>query len=315
MSFKTKEIEACDDEKLCSLIAEDIEAVDRFARLTTKQILKPLVEHAAEELAKTPRFQKDPAKICAFLTKYMHKNVEREVRRYCPPEYKQKYEPKNDLNIPVNALDEMMALMEEASKDSFCLFHTARQKMRKLGPEDRDNLMQMVIEAYGGTDAFNQRVADWKEFVITISEYRQAVDDRIKIDKFTKFLLKIQSFYLSKNRVADLNNISSKWMKTGVENQDELITIAKLIFKADDRYSVIGRWFNRQIHRQEHGLDMEKMPLSEVTPEEYDKMTADFNRELMETETPDPRTSAGLQIPQNRIVPNLHKTKPIFKRA
>jgi len=238
------------------LLSEEIRTVEAIFR-TKREAMEPVIIAAAKKLE--PYFE-DQTKICGVLTKFFPKDADRDVRKYCPVKYKRLYVLEEEDQAPIDLLDEALKLMEDVLGDAISIIGSIRDKYRSASIEKRKELNTFIVKKFGGLTELKKRVEYWKDASITLARIKQIHDERQKLDAFTKFLLKIQSFYMSKNEIHRLAGISSKWVKQGIERNFELEDLAQRIFQTDLRYKKIAEWFNEQKIRTEKNMELLPLP-------------------------------------------------------
>lgn len=265
------------------ILSDEIDEIDKFIRITKRATIEPIVLRAVNKLKILDDYKENPEQICAVIQKLFHKDVAREVRRYCPSEYKRNSTPGDSLNIKMDEIQEVLTHMTDALQDAFSSCKAVLDNYNNTEGEKRTEIKNYIIAVYGGMPKLLQRIEEWKELSTDMAELKIIHDERIKVGKFVKFMLKIQSFYLSKHKVAELSDISSKWIRQGVEINDDLVQLAKAIWGTDARFAVIAKWFDRQIIRQSKGLGMEPLPGKNITIEAYDKLLEKVNLDLVQS--------------------------------
>lgn len=262
------------------IILDEINEIEKFIRVTKRKTIEPIVLRAVDKLKKLDEFQENPNKICAVIQKLFHKDVAREVRRYCPSEYKRSTSPGDSSSFKMDEIQEVLTHMTDAMQDAFASCKAILDNYNQTEGEERETIKSFIIDVFGGMPKLLIRIEEWKELSTDMAELKIIHDERIKVGKFVKFMLKIQSFYLSKHKVAELADISSKWIRQGVEINEDLMNLAKAIWGTDARFAVIARWFDRQMIRQSKGLSMEPIPGKNLTLVQYDKLILSINDAL-----------------------------------
>lgn len=237
------------------VLHEEIATIEKFYWSKNK-LFEETIPIAAKKLEP---YYKDKTKICSILTSVFKKDFERDVRRTCPPQYKHVYLLEEE-ELPKTLLEETLTYMEEVLTDATVIVKSIKDKLQKVESKDKAELEHYIIQKFGGIAELKKMVEDWKEASVEVARIKQIHDDRAKLDPFTKFLLRIQSFYLSKNKVAELADISSKWMKTGIENDKDLEDLAQKLWATDAKLEIIRRWFNTNKIRDDKGLPIIALP-------------------------------------------------------
>ena len=219
--------------------------------------MEPVIIAAAKKLE---AYYEDHTQICNILTKFFPKDADRDVRRFCPSQYKREYVLEEKDQAPIDLLDEALKLMEDVLGDAISIIGSIRDKYRAATIEEREALNTFIVKKFGGIAELKKRVEYWKEASVTLARIKQIHDERQKLDSFTKFLLKVQSFYMSKNEIHRLAGISSKWVKQGIERNFELEDLAQRLFRTDAKYKVIAEWFNEQKIRTEKNMELLPLP-------------------------------------------------------
>jgi len=219
--------------------------------------MEPVVIAAAKKLEP---YYDDHTMICSIMTKFFPKDAERDVRLYCPSQYKRQYILDEKDQMPIDLLDEALKLMEDVLGDAISIIASIRSKYRDCPLDERKELNAFITKKFGGFAELKKRVEWWKDASVTMARIKQIHDERQKLDAFTKFLLKIQSFYMSKNEIHKLAGISSKWVKQGIERNFELEDLARRLFRTDKKLRYISNWFNDQKIRMEKGLPLRPLP-------------------------------------------------------
>jgi len=245
-----------DQVNIREVLADEIRTLEQIFR-TKREAMEPIIISAAKKLE--PYFD-DYTKICTVLTKFFPKEADRDVRKYCPSQYKRQYVIEEINKAPIDLLDEALKLMEDVLGDAISIIGSIRDKYREADIDQRKELNTFIIEQFGGLAELKKRIEYWKDASVTLARIKQIHDERQKLDNFTKFLLKVQSFYMSKNEIHRLAGISSKWVKQGIERNFELEHLAQLLFKTDAKYQVISDWFNEQKIRLDKGMELLPLP-------------------------------------------------------
>lgn len=239
-----------------AILADEIRTVEAIFR-TKREAMEPVIITAAKKLE---AYYDDHTKICTILTKYFPHDADRDVRKYCPAKYKRLYVLEEQDQSPIDLLDEALKLMEDVLGDAISIIGSIREKYRSATIEEREELNTFIVKKFGGLAELKKRVEYWKEASVTLARIKQVHDERQKLDAFTKFLLKIQSFYMSKNEIHRLAGISSKWVKQGIERNFELEDLAQRLWKTDKKYRVISNWFNENKIRQDKNMPLRPLP-------------------------------------------------------
>ena len=207
----------------------------------------------------------DKSKICAAIEKALPKEIDRDIRKYCPMVYKRKYTREELAETPISLVDETLMHMSDVFSDGKTAIDAIRAKYRTIyfegTIEEKEEMEDFFIEQFGGLAELQKRLQEWKELSVDFAKVKQIHDERQKIDAFTKFMLRIQAFYLTKNYVAELAGISSKWMKNGIEANTELEQLAQELWKTDKKFKDIADWFNEQKIRHEKGMEILPIPV------------------------------------------------------
>ena len=238
------------------VLADEIRTLEAIFK-TKREAMEPIILSAAKKLE---AYYLDQTQICVVLIKNFPKDAERDVRRFCPSKYKHQYVIEEQDKAPIDLLDEALKLMEDVLGDAITIIGSIRDKYRAADVEERKELNTFIINIFGGVAELKKRVDYWKDASVTLANIKQMHDERQKLDNFTKFLLKIQSFYMSKNEMGKLAGISSKWVKHGIERNFELEHLAQLIFSTDAKYAKIATWFNEQKIRLERNMELLPLP-------------------------------------------------------
>lgn len=247
-----------DQVNIRELLADEIRTIEAVFR-TKREAMEPVIIAAAKKLE---AYFEDQTKICTILTKFFPKEADRDVRKYCPAQYKRQYVIEEQDKAPIDLLDEAFKLMEDVFQDVISIIGSIREKYRAADVEERKELNKFIVKAFGGSAELVRRVAAWKEASVTLANIKQMHDERQKLDSFTKFLLKIQTFYMSKNEIHRLANISSKWVKQGIERNFELEALAQKLWKTDAKFRDISTWFNENKIRNDRGMELTPLPES-----------------------------------------------------
>ncbi len=260
------------------LIREEITAFTKFKE-TKKEFLTKTLQSAAQKLEP---YVEDHSTICAILTSYFPKELERDIREYIPNKYKRAYQSQENYKMPIDLLDEALVWMEDVLEEASTIISEIRKKYRAASKEDREGLNKFIIEQFGGIAELKKMITEWQTLSVDLAEIKNMHDERLRIDAFTKFMLRIQTFYLSKNNIANLQKISSKWVKVGIQNHDELEELAMLLWQTNAKWSTIQAWFNRQKIRVEKGLGAEPIPSPTLTLPEYEKLIQKYDESVID---------------------------------
>jgi len=237
------------------LLREEISVIELW-RKKKEDIILPLILSSAKKLEP---YVNDKRDICTILVKAFHEELERDIRRYCPPEYKRGYLQSSD-DVPIDEVDEWLQFMAETLEDALITVNAIRAEYREADKDAQAELNQWIVAAFGSFAELKKRVEEWKDASVEMAKIKQIHDKRTKIDAFTKFMLRIQEFELSKNRIAELMQISSKWVKQGIENNSELDALAIKLWGIDTRWHVIKDWFIENKIRVEKRMKLKEPP-------------------------------------------------------
>jgi hypothetical protein len=233
-----------------TLLSDELHEINLIYKKKEEQI-RPIIEASCTKLE--PYFD-NPREICAALCKVFPKIADRDIRQYCPDKYKREYVKEEIQNSPVDFLDEALKHMEDVLHDAESIIHEIRTAYKKADRTQKEELTKIILDAFGGLTELKKRGAEWKELSVELAKIKIIHDKRKKMDYFTKFMRRLQTFYLSKNRVAELAGISSKWVKTGFQDLDDIEELAQKIWKTDKSFAEIADWFNENVLRQERNL-------------------------------------------------------------
>ena len=240
---------------LREILHEEIAAMETYHKSKAKFIEQQVLSAAK----KLEEYVEDKSTICNIITKFFHKDFERDIRRVCLPEYKQSYMKDEDYIKILDEFDELFTHMADVGASIQGIALSIKAKYRESTKEEREGLMAFVIEIFGSFAELKKRLEEWRDLSVECARIKQMHDDRTKMDAFTKFMLRIQSFHISKNRLAELNDISSKWVRTGIINDQALEDLAQKIWQTDEKLEKIQRWFNVNKIRDDKGLPV--MPI------------------------------------------------------
>ena len=239
-----------------SILSEEIRTIEAIFR-TKREAMEPVIIASAKKLE---AYYDDYTEICGVLTKCFPKDADRDVRKFCPSQYKRLYTLEEQDQAPIDLLDEALKLMEDVLSDAISIIGSIRDKYRSATIEEREELNTFIVKKFGGMAELKKRVEYWKEASVTLARIKQIHDERQKLDVFVKFLLRIQSFYMSKNEIHKLAGISSKWVKQGIERNFELEELAQKLWLTDLKYKTISDWFIENKIRQEKNMELLPLP-------------------------------------------------------
>lgn len=233
------------------ILHEEISFLDNFYK-QKNETLKPLIEKAAKKLE--PYFE-DHTLICAALVKGLPKIADRDIRLYCPVEYKRAYsqsEPEHFKSIVFDALDYLI----DGSYALITVADTIRMNLRNIEDETEFRKEeQRVISIFGDIAEVKKFIEFVRDYYIQCEKMKRDLDQRKVIDDFKKFLLRFQAFFESNNTIEKFHNISSKWVKIGIEDNDDLDRLARMLFKTTDKLKEVGEWFKEMKIREECGIE------------------------------------------------------------
>lgn len=230
------------------LLSEEIHDVSIIFKSKEKS-LRPIIEAAAKKLE---QYFDNPRDICAALCKTFPKYADRDIREYCPEKYKREYKEKS--TIPSDLFIELFEHMADVGNDISKIAESIISKYNKGTTKQKQETIEFCTEIFGGLPEFMERLEEWKSLSIELAKIKIILDERLSMDYFIKFMRRLQTFYLSKNRVAELAGISSKWAKTGFEDIKNLEELAQKIWATDAKYAEIQTWFNENVLRQEKNM-------------------------------------------------------------
>ncbi len=255
--------------KMSSYIIELKEAKKSF-----RDTIEPLIQRASIEMCK---YVKDHSMICTYLCQVFPKDMSRDIRRYIDPRFKREYIKEAIEQMPLDTVQELLTLIIDNENDVIDGAQALLKFYNEASAEDKKILSLQLIEEFGSLPKLNEFIESLKEFKIEARILKNKTDKRIQIDILSKLLLKIQTFYLSKNYVKNLNNISTKWITAGIQQRGSLEEIAQKLFQADARLSHIYSWFEKQLAKIETQEDPKFDPIPDFKP-----ILAQRNKELEE---------------------------------
>lgn len=244
----------------------------KVAKKSFKDVIIPIINRASVEMCK---YVDDQSMICAYLCQIFPKDISRDVRRYIDPKFKHDYVKEALEELPKDIIQELFTLIIDNENDILDGATALLKFYNEQDQTEREILMAGAIKVFGNLPKLKEFLEKLKETRIESKVLRNKTDKRIQIDILSKILLKIQTFYLSKNFVHNLNAVSTKWLKTGIQQRGSLEEIAQKIFKADARLMQISEWFDVQLARIETSNDPKFDPIPD-----FKAVLANKNKEL-----------------------------------
>ena len=232
------------------LLHEEIKKVASF-KISKEQYFKPIILSAIEKLKPYVDDQKD---ICSILKKTFDKEFDRDITRYCPEEFKRSYESTN-ADIPFDDLSELLSYMEDAGEDIAVIAHEIKKKYAQADGAEREEINELVTKIFGSLAELKNKLTEWKELSVEVSLIRQRLDSRLKVDDFSKSLLRIMSFYETNRKLAKLFGIKRKWVAHILHNSQEMDIFLEKLLGSDPRLESRLKWFKENKRRQESGLE------------------------------------------------------------
>jgi hypothetical protein len=237
------------------ILHEEISQINNFLK-SKEELLKPLILAAGEKLK---AYVTNESEICSILVKAFPAEIERDIRRFCPARWKRQYTIEED-DTPESLEIEAFQLFRDAFADLADIMDSFLAEFRRSEPERQKQMISDLISEFGSFAEFEKFAENAKELSIQTAKIKIAHDRRIELDSLTKFLIRIQTFYMSKNHLEKLYNISSKWIKQDIENNTELEDLARKIFMTDLKFKKISEWFEESLIRQKRGVEIQPIP-------------------------------------------------------
>lgn len=235
-------------------LKNEIESVVK-AKRTRKEILTETLPYLIEKIVPDV---KDKSQICSILQQKFPKGWARDIRRYCPEEFRRNYKKRL---ISIDNVDELLGLMEEVLGD---LYKISRD-MRKNPEVKQQACISLYLELGENFDEF---YTETKERCVDVELLRNHFDKRKKIDSLGRLLLPILAQYNTPSSVAKKHNIVPRRLKQLIDKQNEPdnpeLKVLFEIWKSDSKFKPLIKWFEENKKRICQGLESKPIPGSKA---------------------------------------------------
>lgn len=243
------------------LLQEEKRQADLFIK-KAREVLEPIYLAAAAKLIKN-NLVEDESEVSAKLAKIFGSNHERNIREWLPAKYKRGYVESENKWQPRCLEEEAMKLMSDVLTDMLEAVWTLYKKIREE-PQDSEkykNLIKIVTEQFGGFTELTKKVKEWKQMSVELAHLKELQDERQKVGEYEKIMLKIQLLFINKDHVAKMVGLSSKWIKNGIEKDENLLKALEAIRKCPFCLKDIAEWYNLAKLRHDRGLPIQEPPI------------------------------------------------------
>jgi len=243
------------------LLKEEVSQANMFIK-RAREVLEPIYLSAARKLVSSGVVESEQD-ACARLTKIFGPDHERNIQRWLPEQYKRSYVKDESKEVPRNIQEESLKLMRDVLSDMLEAISTIYRKVREepQGTEKYNGLIQILTEQFRSLSDMEKYVTELKNMSVELAYMKELQDERQKIGAYEKMMLKVQLLFFNKDHVAKTIQFSSKWIKNGVEKDEELQKALDTIRKCPQCCFDIADWFNKAKIRHDKGLPIPEPPI------------------------------------------------------
>jgi len=244
------------------LLKEEVQAANFFINKSAREVLEPIYLSAAKKLIQSGAVEQE-SDVSAKLSKIFGPDHERNIRRWLPAQYKHDYVIDETKEHPRNIEEELLKLLGILHGEMTEAINTLFRKVHEE-PKDTEKyqgLMQIIHEQFGNSAEIPKYMDKVQNMIVELAYIKELQDERQKIGAFEKMMLKVQLLFFNKDHVAKTIQFSSKWIKNGVEKDEELQKALDTIRKCPQCCFDIADWFNKAKIRHDKGLPIPEPPI------------------------------------------------------
>lgn len=244
------------------LLKEEVSAANFFINKRAREVLEPIYMSAAKKLIESGAVENE-RDVSAKLSKIFGPDHERNIRRWLPSQYKHDYVLDESRDAPRNLEEELLKSMKDLLSDMEEAINTLFRKIRDepQNTEKYQGLVKIITEQFGNSAEIQNYVNELKNMSVELAYMKELQDERQKIGAYEKMMLKVQLLFFNKDHVAKTIQFSSKWIKNGVEKDEELQKALETIRKCPHCMIDIADWFNKAKIRHDKGLPIQEPPI------------------------------------------------------
>lgn len=244
-----------------NLLKDEVSQANLFMK-RAREVLEPIYMSAANKLIQNDLVA-DQSEVCSRLCKIFGAEHERQLQRWLPEKYKRTYVKDESKDTPRTPEEEYLKLMSDVLSSMNEAINTLYRKVREepLNTPKHEGLTKIIADQFPTLSDLKLRIDELKNISIDLAHAKELQDERQKIGDYEKVMLKIQLLFINKDHVAKMIDFSSKWIKNGVEKDEELLKALEIIRKCPFCQVDIAEWYNKQVIRRNKGLELQVPPM------------------------------------------------------
>lgn len=243
------------------LLKDEVNQANLFMK-RAREVLEPIYMSAATKLI-TNNIISDPSEICSRLCKIFGSEHERQLQRWLPEKYKRTYVKDEERDAPRNLREEYIKRLcdvhGEVHEALLTLYKIAREEPEDT--EDYNTLIDIMTSQFRQLSELEKGIEDLNAISISLAHAKQVRDQRQKIGDYEKVMLKIQLLFINKDHVAKMIHFSSKWIKNGVEKDEEIQRALDVIRRCPFCMRDIADWYNQAKIAVDRGQAVDAPPI------------------------------------------------------
>ena len=198
---------------------------------------------------------------CSYLEKAFPKKLSRDIRRYCPLEYKRPYTVTKK-EKPRDLIEQYLFSMQKVLEDCKGEIKDFRKNCETGEIEQKKLIAKSFLNQFPNIDEFKKWLVKLKEDVVELETIKKKIkpDKRLKVDEFPKTLLRIMSFEEPKRKLGKRFGISKTRVSQILNNSRERDDFLIKLLESDPRLKDRMAWFKENLRREKAGLEPIPLP-------------------------------------------------------